>query len=211
MENSAPNLNMTDEEMINLISQGNKELLNELINRYQDLVKMKSSKFFMYGAENNDLIQEGLIGLYKAIRDFNTQRNITFKTFANMCIERQLITAIKTANRQKHIPLNSAISINATVSSEDDDREVVELIKCNLVEDPSDAIVKTEYYNNIYKAIDESLSKHEKEVLNQYQTGKTYAQIAKVLDCKEKSVDTAMTRIRRKANRIRNEFEQDNI
>lgn len=211
MENCAPNLNMTDEEMINLISQGNNELLDELINRYQDLVKMKSSKFFMYGAENNDLIQEGLIGLYKAIRDFNTQRNITFKTFANMCIERQLITAIKTANRQKHIPLNSAISINATVSSEDDEREVGELIKSNLVEDPSDALVKTEYYNNIYKAIDDSLSKHEKEVLLQYQTGKTYAQIAKVLDCKEKSVDTAMTRIRRKANRIRNEFEQDNI
>ncbi len=200
---------VADEEMLKLIEQGDQQALEKMINKYEELVKMKASKFFMYGAEKNDIIQEGMIGLYKAIRDFNKQKNITFKTFANICIERQLITAIKSANRQKHMLLNSAISIDSNVGTEEENyRERIELIKSNYIEDPSEAIVKSEYYMNIYNAIDQKLSNHEKEVLMQYQKGKSYAEIAKALDCKPKSVDTAMTRIRKKANKIKEEFNQ---
>ncbi len=200
---------VADEEMLKLIEQGDQQALEKMINKYEELVKMKASKFFMYGAEKNDIIQEGMIGLYKAIRDFNKQKNITFRTFANMCIERQLITAIKSANRQKHMLLNSAISIDSNVGTEEENyRERIELIKSNYIEDPSEAIVKSEYYMNIYNAIDQKLSNHEKEVLIQYQKGKSYAEIAKALDCKPKSVDTAMTRIRKKANKIKEEFNQ---
>ncbi|MCI8636505.1 MAG: sigma-70 family RNA polymerase sigma factor [Clostridia bacterium] len=200
---------VADEEMLKLIEQGDQQALEKMINKYEELVKMKASKFFMYGAEKNDIIQEGMIGLYKAIRDFNKQKNITFRTFANICIERQLITAIKSANRQKHMLLNSAISIDSNVGTEEENyRERIELIKSNYIEDPSEAIVKSEYYMNIYNAIDQKLSNHEKEVLIQYQKGKSYAEIAKALDCKPKSVDTAMTRIRKKANKIKEEFNQ---
>ena len=199
-----------DEEMLELIYQGDQQVLEKMMNKYEELVKMKASKFFMYGAEKNDIIQEGMIGLYKAIRDFNKQKNITFKTFANICIERQLITAIKSANRQKHTLLNSAISIDSSVGTEEENyRERIDLIKSNYIEDPSEAIVKSEYYLNIYNAIDKKLSNYEKEVLMQYQKGKTYAQIAQALDCKPKSVDTAMTRIRKKANKIKEEFNKD--
>lgn len=201
---------ISDEEMLKLIEQGDQQALEKMMNKYEELVKMKASKFFMYGAEKNDIIQEGMIGLYKAIRDFNKQKNISFKTFANICIERQLITAIKSANRQKHMLLNSAISIDSNVGTEEENyRERIELIKSNYIEDPSEAIVKSEYYMNIYNAIDQKLSNHEKEVLMQYQKGKSYAEIAKALDCKPKSVDTAMTRIRRKANKIKEEFNQE--
>lgn len=198
-----------DEEMLKSIEQGDQQALEKMINKYEELVKMKASKFFMYGAEKNDIIQEGMIGLYKAIRDFNKQKNITFKTFANICIERQLITAIKSANRQKHMLLNSAISIDSNVGTEEENyRERIELIKSNYIEDPSEAIVKSEYYMDIYNAIDQKLSNHEKQVLMQYEKGKSYAEIAKALDCKPKSVDTAMTRIRKKANKIKEEFNQ---
>ena len=200
---------VADEEMLKLIEQGDQQVLEKMMSKYEELVKMKASKFFMYGAEKNDIIQEGMIGLYKAIRDFNKQKNITFKTFANICIERQLITAIKSSNRQKHMLLNSAISIDSNVGTEEENyRERIELIKSNYIEDPSEAIVKSEYYMNIYNAIDQKLSNHEKEVLIQYQKGKSYAEIAKALDCKPKSVDTAMTRIRKKANKIKEEFNQ---
>lgn len=205
---SNSNIREEDQMMLELIDNGDKQALEDLINKYQELVKIKASRFFMYGAENNDLIQEGMIGLYKAIKDFNKQKDISFKTFANLCIERQLITAIKTANRFKHFPLNSAISINCSTNMNDEDKEMINFIKTDNIDDPSEIIVKNEYYASVYNAIDRNLSKHEKDVLIQYQKGKSYAEIAKILDCKTKSVDTAMTRIRRKANKIRNELNQ---
>lgn len=201
-----------DKKMLTLIDNGDKQALEDLMNKYYKLVKMKSSRFFMYGADSNDIIQEGMIGLYKAIKDFNVQKNISFKTFANLCIERQLITAIKTANRNKHLPLNSAISINYSTNINDEDKEMVEFTRFDTIDDdPSEIIVKNEYYANVYEAIDKNLSKHEKDVLVQYQKGKSYAEIAEILDCKPKSVDTAMTRIRKKANRIKYELNQSDF
>lgn len=203
--------NMTDESIIEQIKLGDKNALNYIMDKYSELVNMKASKFFIVGAERGDIVQEGLIGLYKATKAFNTDKQNSFKTFANMCIERQIITAIKTANRQKNIPLNSAFSINAQLYDENDenDKELVEILNAHCIEDPSDSITKKEYFNYINKAINENLSDHERNVLRYYQQNKSYEEIAKKLNCKTKSVDTAMTRIRRKANKIKKEVQED--
>ena len=202
--------NMTDEGIIAKIKDGDSQALNYIMDKYSELVNMKASKFFIIGAEKGDIVQEGLIGLYKATKAFDTEKQNSFKTFANMCIERQIITAIKTANRQKNIPLNSAFSINAQLYDENDenDKEVVDILNAHCVEDPSDSIAKREYFNYIKKTINENLSEHERNVLRYYQQNKSYAEIAEKLNCKTKSVDTAMTRIRRKANKIKKEVEE---
>ena len=200
---------MTDEGIIKQIKAGDNKALDYLMYKYAELVNMKASKFFIVGAEKGDIVQEGLIGLYKATKAFDTDKQNSFKTFANMCIERQIITAIKTANRQKNIPLNSAFSINAQVydENEENDKEVIDILNAHCVEDPSEEIARKEYYNVINKTINESLSEHERNVLKYYQQNRTYEEIAKKLNCKTKSVDTAMTRIRRKANKIKKEEE----
>ena len=202
---------MTDENVIAQIKQGDKNALNYIMDKYSELVNMKASKFFIVGAERGDIVQEGLIGLYKATKAFNTEKQNSFKTFANMCIERQIITAIKTANRQKNIPLNSAFSINAQVydENEENEKEVIDVLNAHCIEDPSDSITKKEYFNYINKTINESLSEHERNVLRYYQQNKSYEEIAKKLNCKTKSVDTAMTRIRRKANKIKKEVQEE--
>lgn len=202
---------MTDEGIIEEIKHGDRKALDYIMNKYADLVNMKASKFFIVGAEKGDIIQEGLIGLYKATKSFNTNKQNSFKTFANMCIERQIITAIKTANRQKNIPLNSAFSINAQVydENEENDKEVVDVLNAHCVEDPSEEIAKKEYFNIINKTINENLSEHERNVLRYYQQNRTYEEIANKLNCKTKSVDTAMTRIRRKANKIKKQVDEN--
>lgn len=204
--------NMTDEKIIAKIKCGDKQALNYIIDKYSELVNMKASRFFIVGAEKGDIVQEGLIGLYKATKAFDTEKQNSFKTFANMCIERQIITAIKTANRQKNIPLNSAFSINAQLYDEYDetDKELVDILNTHCIEDPSDSIAKREYFNYINKTINDNLSEHERNVLKYYQQNKTYAEIAEKLNCKTKSVDTAMTRIRRKANKIKKEVDNMN-
>lgn len=202
--------NMTDENILQEVKLGDIDALNYIMDKYSELVNMKASKFFIVGAERGDIVQEGLIGLYKATKAFDTEKQNSFKTFANMCIERQIITAIKTANRQKNIPLNSALSINAQVydENEDNDKEIVDVLNAHCVEDPSDSIAKREYFNYINKTINDNLSEHERNVLKYYQQNKSYAEIAEKLNCKTKSVDTAMTRIRRKANKIKKEVEE---
>jgi len=201
---------MTDEGIIAKIKDGDNQALNYIMDKYSELVNMKASKFFIIGAEKGDIVQEGLIGLYKATKAFDTEKQNSFKTFANMCIERQIITAIKTANRQKNIPLNSALSINAQLYDENDenDKEIVDILNAHCAEDPSDSITRKEYFDFINKAINDNLSEHERNVLKYYQQNKTYEQIAKKLNCKTKSVDTAMTRIRRKANKIKKEVQE---
>ena len=202
-------INKTDEEIIDIIKGGNKEALEYLMYKYQGVVKAKSSKYFIYGAENNDVFQEGMIGLYLAIKNFNNNEQTSFKTFANLCIERQLITAIKNANRQKHTILNTAISMNMAAYDEDNSEEFGSYIVSNkVVEDPFEIVANTEYYKNINNEINQSLSKHEKDVLDEYKTGKSYVEIAKSLNCNTKSVDTAMTRIRRKANSIQEKYKE---
>ena len=203
--------NMTDEGIIEQVKAGDNNALDYIMNKYAELVNMKASKFFIVGAEKGDIVQEGLIGLYKATKAFNNDKQNSFKTFANMCIERQIITAIKTANRQKNIPLNSAFSINAQVYDENDenDKEVIDILNTHVVEDPSEEIAKREYFKYINQTINENLSEHERNVLKYYQQNKTYEEIANKLNCKTKSVDTAMTRIRRKANKIKKQVDEN--
>ena len=198
--------NMTDEELLE-ISNNDKKALNCLLERYNNVVNMKANKFFMIGAEREDMVQEGMIGLYKAVKSFDLEKQNSFKTFANLCIERQLITAVKNSNRQKHLPLNSSLSLNATAYEENDETTVMEVLDTNVVDDPSEIIANKEYYNYIETKIDESLSNFERQVPNEYKEGKSYATIAQELHTKVKSVDTAIQRIRKKAIKIRDNLD----
>ena len=195
---------MTDEKLIENIKQEDQNALNCLIERYNEIVSMKANKFFMVGAEKDDMIQEGMIGLYKAVKSFDTEKQNSFKTFANMCIERQLITAVKNSNRQKHIPLNSSVSLNSAAYDDNEDMDKMDVLDVNLLNDPSDIIADREYFENIENKIKENLSDFELKVLYEYEKGKSYAAIAEKLNAKIKSVDTAIQRIRKKANKIKN-------
>ena len=191
---------MSDEDLITEIKSGNKDALEFMINKYKELVNMKVSKYFMIGSEKEDIIQEGLIGLYKAIKSYSFDKQNSFKTFANMCIERQLITAIKSSNRQKHMPLNSYLSLNASAYENDEETSILDTYDAHQVEDPLETITKQEYYKSVETAIDKSLSNFEKQVLNRYIQGESYIQIAEKLDTQVKSVDNAIQRIRKKAS-----------
>ena len=194
--------NMTDEDLVEITKSGDKSAFEYLLNKYKELVNIKVSKYYIVGAEKDDIIQEGLIGLFKAIKSYKSDMKNSFKSFANMCIERQLITAIKSSNRQKHMPLNSYLSLNVSAYDEEDgksDTPLIDVYNTTLIEDPLDTITKKEYYQNIEKTIDKSLSDFEKKVLNKYINGKSYIEIAEDLDTPVKSVDNAIQRIRKKA------------
>ena len=190
---------MSDEGLVNASKSGDKNALEYLINKYKELVNMKVSKYFIIGAEKEDIIQEGLIGLYKAIKSYSGDKQNSFKTFANMCIERQLITAIKSSNRQKHMPLNSYLSLNESAYENDEETSLFDTFNSHQIEDPLETITKQEYYKSVEIAIDKSLSNFEKQVLNRYMQGESYIQIAEKLDTPVKSIDNAIQRIRKKA------------
>ena len=137
---------MTDEKLIENIKQQDQKALECLMERYNDVVSMKANRFFMVGAEKEDMVQEGMIGLYKAVKSFNIEKQNSFKTFANMCIERQLITAVKNSNRQKHIPLNSSISLNAAAYDDNEDMDKMDVLDVKTLNDPSDIIADREYF-----------------------------------------------------------------
>ncbi len=193
--------NMSDDELLELINKKDTDALDFLICKYKDLVNSKVNKYFIIGAEKEDIVQEGLIGLYKAVKDYNPDKQNSFKSFANLCIERQLITAIKSSNRQKHMPLNSYLSLNMTAFENEDgnnDTQIVDVLENTVIEDPLDTITKKEYFLSVENVIDSSLSDFEKKVLNRYVQGESYVKIAERLDAPVKSVDNAIQRIRKK-------------
>ncbi len=190
---------LSDEELIVQIRKGDTRAQNYLLEKYKSLVNMKANRFFLVGAEDDDMIQEGMIGLFKAIQSFDLEKNNSFKTFANLCVERQLITAIKTSNRQKHIPLNSSFSLNTSAYDENDDTTVIEVLDTNFVEDPLDTITKREYMEFVENRIEKNLSGFEKQVLDRYIQGESYVDIASKLNSPVKSIDNAIQRIRKKA------------
>ena len=196
-------VNLKDEEIISQIRSGDKDALSYLLEKYKNLVNIKVSKYFMIGAEKEDILQEGMIGLFKAIQSFNEQKQNSFKSFANICIERQLITAIKSSNRQKHMPLNTYLSLNTAAydNNEDDSVELIDTFNSKTAEDPLETIMKREYYSEVEEAINKNLSKFEKQVLDRYLKGESYVTIAKRLDSPVKSVDNAIQRIRKKATK----------
>ena len=192
---------MTDEQIVLEVQNGDKQALTYLMNKYKELVNIKVSKYFIVGAERDDIVQEGLIGLFKAIKMFKKDKNNSFKSFANMCIERQLITAIKSSTRQKHMPLNSYLSLNASAydNEEENGIELINTLDNKMVEDPLETLMKKEYFEYIENSIQKNLSTFEKQVLDGYVKGYSYVTIAKKLDSPVKSVDNAIQRIRKKA------------
>lgn len=201
--------NLADEQIVSLIKQGDEKALSYLLEKYKNLVNIKVGKYFIIGAEREDIVQEGMIGLFKAIKNFNAEKQNTFKSFANICIERQLITAIKSSNRQKHMPLNSYLSLNTAAydNNEEDSVELIDTFDSKTIEDPLETVMKKEYYTEIENAVNKSLSKFEKQVLDRFIKGESYMTIAQKLDSPVKSVDNAIQRIRKKA--IKNMFNEN--
>lgn len=189
---------MLDEEVVLEAKNGNTYAQEYIINKYQGFVKSKAKSYFLIGADKEDIYQEGMIGLYKAIRDFKADKLASFKAFAELCITRQIITAIKTATRQKHIPLNTYVSLNRPVYEEESDRTLLDIIATIKISDPEELMISREEVSKIENQIEHVLSDLEIEVLNSYLQGKSYQEIACDLDRCSKSIDNALQRVKRK-------------
>ncbi|WP_419195459.1 RNA polymerase sporulation sigma factor SigH [Clostridium tyrobutyricum] len=189
---------MHDEEVVIQAKEGNRRAQEYLINKYENFVKSKAKSYFLIGADKEDIYQEGMIGLYKAIRDFRADKLSSFKAFAELCVTRQIITAIKTATRQKHIPLNTYVSLNKPIYDEESDRTLLDVLSEAKVADPEELIISREELNHIQNEIGEVLSNLEMEVLMSYLDGKSYQEIACDLDRHAKSIDNALQRVKRK-------------
>ncbi len=190
--------NMTDEEIVEIARVGDIDAQEYLINKYKNYVRAKARTYFLLGGDKEDLIQEGMIGMYKAIRDFRSDKLSSFRAFAELCITRQIITAIKTATRQKHIPLNSYVSLNKPIYDEDSDRTLLDVITGNKVTDPEELIISREEFTEIEAKMGELLSSLEWKVLMYYLEGKSYQEIAEDLGRHVKSIDNALQRVKRK-------------
>jgi RNA polymerase sporulation-specific sigma factor len=193
-------MEVSDEDLAERARQGNDEAIETLLNRYRHYARAKARTYFLAGADKEDIVQEGMIGLFKAIRDFKADRNSAFRAFAELCITRQIITAIKTATRQKHIPLNSYVSLNKQSGSDDDDdgRSLGDVLISLDAVDPADLVVSAEEIASIKDSMSRVLSDLETEVLQLYMDGKSYQEIAGYLGRHVKSIDNALQRIKRK-------------
>lgn len=192
---------LEDEEVVELVRGGDTEALEYLINKYKNFVRAKSRSYFLVGADREDIIQEGMIGLFKAIRDYKEDKLSSFKAFAELCITRQIITAIKTATRQKHIPLNSYVSLDKPIYDEESDRTLLDVISETKVTDPEELIINQEEYVDIELKISELLSDLERKVLSLYLDGRSYQEISEQLNRHVKSIDNALQRVKRKLER----------
>ena len=188
----------SEEKIVEEAKIGNKRAQEFIISKYENFVKNKAKSYFLIGADKEDIYQEGMIGLYKAIRDFNGEKSTSFKAFAELCITRQIITAIKTATRQKHIPLNTYISLNKPVSEEESDRTLLDIISSIRITNPEELIIGQEQKEFIEEEINKVLSDLEIQVLQSYLEGKSYQEIACDLDRHSKSIDNALQRVKKK-------------
>ncbi len=193
---------MTDEEACVLAQQADGYALEFLLNRYKNLVRSRARSYFLIGADHEDIVQEGMIGLYKAIRDFRPDKLASFRAFAELCITRQIITAIKTATRQKHIPLNSYVSLNKPIFDEESDRTLLDVISEGRVTNPEELLIGQEELSSIESRIGEMLSDLEWEVLTAYLDGRSYQEIAQDLGRHVKSIDNALQRVKRKMEKL---------
>lgn len=192
---------LSDEEIVEMAREGDSAALEYLINKYKNFVRAKARSYFLIGADREDIIQEGMIGLYKAIRDFRCDKLSSFRAFAELCITRQIITAIKTATRQKHIPLNSYVSLNKPIYDEDSDRTLLDVISGSRISDPEELIISREEFDDIEEKMGEILSSLEWKVLMFYLEGKSYQEMASDLNRHVKSIDNALQRVKRKLER----------
>ena len=188
---------MTDEDVVALAQNGDGDALVYLLNKYKNFVRSKARSYFLIGADHEDIVQEGMIGLYKSIRDFQPTRLASFRSFAELCVKRQIITAIKAATRQKHVPLNSYVSLNKPLYDEESDRTLLDVIE-GRVTNPEDLYISKEDLKNIQSQMDLLLSDLERQVLEAFMDGKSYQEIAETLGRHVKSIDNALQRVKRK-------------
>ena len=189
---------MADEQIVLLAQDANGAALEYLLNKYKNFVRSKARSYFLIGADHEDIVQEGMIGLYKAIRDYRAEKLSSFRAFAELCVTRQIITAINTATRQKHIPLNSYISLNKPIYEEDSDRTLLDVITEEGTSNPEEMFIDREDLSLIEGKIGQMLSDLEKDVLVRYMEGKSYVEIAGEMGRHVKSIDNALQRIKRK-------------
>ena len=192
---------LTDEQLVEAVHLGNAEALDYLITKYRMFVKTKARSYFLIGADKEDIMQEGMIGLYKAIRDFKGDKLASFRAFAELCITRQIITAIKTATRQKHIPLNSYVSLDKPIFDEESDRTLMDVITGVNSDDPQQLMINREEFTYLEERMSEILSELEREVLTLYLDGQSYNEISEELNRHVKSIDNALQRVKRKLER----------
>ena len=190
--------NMPDEDVVELAQEADGAALEFLLNKYKNFVRTKARSYFLIGADHEDIVQEGMIGLYKAIRDYKKDKLKSFRAFAELCITRQIITAIKTATRQKHIPLNNYVSLNRPIYDEDSDRTLLDVITEEIPSNPEEMLIDREDLSVIEGRIGQMLSDLEKQVLVRYMEGKSYVEIGEEMGRHVKSIDNALQRIKRK-------------
>lgn len=197
-----------DYELVDMAKQGDKYAINKLIEKYSIMVKAKAKTYFLVGADKEDIIQEGLIGLYKAIRDYDEDKTCSFRYFADICVTRQIITAIKTATRQKHIPLNTYISLNRPMFEEESERTLYDMVTTSLDNDPEGLVIDKEAYKDMENRMKKTLSKFEEEVFFRYLSGQSYSDIAISLSKDAKSVDNAIQRVKKKLEKNLSEYSE---
>jgi RNA polymerase sporulation-specific sigma factor len=188
----------SDEELVALYRKGQEGAVDALLHRYRNFARLKARSYFLAGADKDDIVQEGMIGLYKAIRDFDASLETAFRSFAEVCITRQIITAVKTATRQKHIPLNTYVSLSKPISTEGEGDYVLQDVLGAEAPDPADLLISHEELRSMKLAFSEILSDFEAEVLHMYVEGKSYQEIGAHLNRHVKSIDNAIQRIKRK-------------
>lgn len=199
---------LSDDEVALLAQGGDGQALVYLLDKYKNFVRARARSYFLIGADHEDIVQEGMIGLYKAIRDYKADKQTSFRAFAELCVKRQIITAIKTATRQKHVPLNSYVSLNKPLYDEESDRTLMDVIE-GRVTNPEDLFISQGEVNHIHEQIDVLLSDLEKQVLEAFMDGKSYQEIAVMLDRHVKSIDNALQRVKRKLMHFRDEKRND--
>ncbi len=200
-----------DEELVRIAQAGDDAVQDYLLDKYKSLVRAKSRAYFLIGADSEDIIQEGMIGLYKAIRDFNGEKNTSFRSFAELCVNRQMITAIKAATRQKHQPLNSYISLNKPVYEDETEQTYMDLLQEGAFLNPETLLIGQENRNFLEDQLVKHLSGFETRVLMLYLQGRSYFEIARTLKKPEKSIDNALQRIKKKLERFLEEKDVDGM
>lgn len=194
---------ISDEQLIDMLREGREEITDYIMNKYKNLVRKKAKAMFLIGGDNDDLIQEGMIGLFKAIRDYNRNKEASFYSFAELCISRQLYSAVQASNRLKHIPLNSYVSLYLDINhSTEEETPLLEVLQSLTEKSPEEKLIDQENVSNIQEQLEKNLSKFENEVLQLYITGLGYIQIAEILEKPAKSVDNALQRIKNKLSTI---------
>ena len=196
---SHPEAELDDQYLVALAKQGRADAYDRIVRRYHGFVRLKASSYFLLGGDGDDLLQEGLVGLYKAIRDYRSDRESSFRSFAELCITRQIITAVKTATRNKHTPLNQSISFSHTATADGESEPALdEMLPGPTAHDPVNQVVSSEELHSLVDCLSTALSELESSVLSLYLDGRSYEEMAERLTCDTKTVDNALQRVKRK-------------